>query len=313
MEAAKIPELNMTEETLIHYTACPSCGSANLNEVLSATDHTVSHETFAILECRDCHLRFTQDVPDAASIGHYYRSDDYISHSDTSKGLVNRLYHLIRRQTLSDKRRLILSATRLERGRLLDIGAGTGAFAAYMKQHEWEVTGLEPDETARERADALYNLRLLPAGQLYSLPADSFDAITLWHVLEHVHALHPYLDQLKKLLRKGGRIFIAVPNYTSYDAEVYKSYWAAYDVPRHLYHFSPDAMERLLEQHGLYLQATQPMWFDSFYISMLSEKYKNGRGNVLKAAVTGAWSNLKAFVDKSKCSSQVYVVGKGER
>lgn len=313
MEAAKIPEPDMTEETLIHYTSCPSCGSANLQEALRATDHTVSHATYTIMECGNCCLRFTQDVPDADSIGHYYRSDDYISHSDTSKGLVNRLYHMIRRQTLSDKHRLILSATRLEKGRLLDIGAGTGAFAAYMQQHGWEVTGLEPDETARERADDLYKLRLQPATQLYSLPADSFDAITLWHVLEHVHALHPYLDQLKKLLRKGGRIFIAVPNYTSYDAAVYKSYWAAYDVPRHLYHFSPDAMEGLLKQHGLYLQATQPMWFDSFYISMLSEKYKNGRGNVLKAAVTGAWSNLKAFVDKSKCSSLVYVIGKGDR
>ncbi len=272
-------------------------------------DYTVSHETFAILECRDCHLRFTQDVPDADSIGHYYRSDDYISHSDSSKGIVNRLYHLVRRQTLSEKQRLILSATRLEQGRLLDIGAGTGAWAAYMQEHGWDVTGVEPDETARQRAANLHGIRLLSADQLYSLPADSFDAITLWHVLEHVHALHPYLDQLKKLIRRGGRIFIAVPNYTSYDAAAYKGYWAAYDVPRHLYHFSPYAMEQLLEQHGLHVQATQPMWFDSFYISMLSERYRNGKGNILKAGVTGAISNLKAFVDKSKCSSLIYVVG----
>src|ERR1700729_2628268 len=121
----------MEQEKLIHYTACPSCGSPNLQDALNVEDHTVSHRVFGIVECGDCHLRFTQDVPDAESIGHYYRSDDYISHTDTSKGLVNRLYHLIRKQTLSDKRRLIQAATRLQRGRLLDIGAGTGAFAAH--------------------------------------------------------------------------------------------------------------------------------------------------------------------------------------
>jgi SAM-dependent methyltransferase len=299
----------MQPETLIHYTACPSCGSTQLRLALSAKDYTVSHSPFLIMECGDCLLRFTQDVPDAASIGRYYRSDDYISHSDTSKGLVNRLYHLVRRQTMSEKHRLIIGATRLDEGRLLDIGAGTGTFAAYMKEHKWETTGLEPDETARERAADLHGIRLLPVDELYSLPDESFDAITLWHVLEHVHDLHPYLDQLKKLLRRGGRIFIAVPNYTSYDATAYQGSWAAYDVPRHLYHFCPDAMETLLERHGLHLQATQPMWFDSFYISMLSEKYKNGKGNIVKAGWIGALSNLKAFIDKSKCSSLVYVVG----
>ncbi|HMH20322.1 MAG TPA: class I SAM-dependent methyltransferase [Puia sp.] len=301
----------MQQETLIHYDTCPSCGSPNLAPQFKATDQTVSHTAFLIVECGDCHLRFTQDVPDASSIGHYYRSEDYISHSDTRKGLVNSLYHLVRKQTLSRKHRLIQDSTRLDRGSLLDIGAGTGAFAAYMKQHGWEVNGLEPDESAREVAASRYGLRLLPTEQLGDLLPESFDAITLWHVLEHVHTLHPYLEQLKKLLKREGRIFIAVPNYTSYDAAVYKSHWAAYDVPRHLYHFSPDALRNLLHIHGLKLQATQPMWYDSFYIGLLSEKYRNnGKGNALRAGLIGAVSNLKAFVDKSRCSSLVYVVGK---
>ncbi len=299
----------MQPETLIHYTACPSCGSTDLRKELSAKDHTVSQKEFSIIECGDCHLRFTQDVPDANSIGHYYRSENYISHTNTSKGLVNRLYHLVRKQTLAGKHRLIVTATRREKGKLLDIGAGTGAWAAYMQQRGWEAVGLEPDESAREIAAELHSIRLLPADQLYSLPADSYDAITLWHVLEHVHDLHIYLDQLRKLLRRGGILFIAVPNYTSYDAAHYKRSWAAYDVPRHLYHFSPDAMELLLQQHGFHLQATQPMWFDSFYISMLSEKYRTGNGNIVKAVWTGALSNLKAFVDKSRCSSLIYVIG----
>jgi SAM-dependent methyltransferase len=296
---------------LTHYTTCPSCHSDQLQPALSAVDQTVSHETFSILQCGNCGLRFTQDVPDAGSIGRYYQSDNYISHSNTSKGLVNRLYHMVRRQTLSDKYRLIASAARTRQGKLLDIGAGTGAFVSYMQERGWEVTGLEPDETARRVALNDHKVALLEMDQLFALPPDSFDAITLWHVLEHVHDLHPYMERLKTLVRRNGRIFIAVPNYTSYEAGVYQSFWAAYDVPRHLYHFSPDAMESLLAQHGLQLQYSQPMWYDSIYISMLSEKYRGGgHGNNVKAVLTGLVSNVKAFIDKSKCSSLIYVISK---
>ncbi len=276
---------------------------------LTAIDHTVSHESFAIWQCRQCTLRFTQDVPDAASIGPYYRSDEYISHSNTNKGLVNRLYHLVRNQTLLDKFRLIASATRKRQGKLLDIGAGTGAFVGHMQQNGWEVTGLEPDETAREKARTDHRVVLLGTDELFKLAPDSFDAITLWHVMEHVHDLHPYVEQLKALVRRNGRIFIAIPNYTSYDARVYREAWAAYDVPRHLYHFSPDAMEALLDQHGLQLQYSQPMWYDAIYISMLSEKYR-GKGNAIRAVFNGFSSNARAFVDKAKCSSLIYVVSR---
>jgi SAM-dependent methyltransferase len=300
----------MQQEKLIHYQVCPLCSSTEIAEALTARDHTVSQETFSIWECGDCTLRFTQDVPDAASIGVYYKSEDYISHTNTRKGLVNSLYHMVRRQTLSDKHRLLCSATRLKHGKLLDIGAGTGAFVAHMKENEWDVTGLEPDETARQVALTENNVTLAPVSDFYSLPVDSYDAITLWHVLEHVHDLHSYIGQLARLLKKEGRIFIAVPNYTSHDAAVYRGAWAAYDVPRHLYHFSPDAMEDLLTRHGLQLQVTRPMWYDSFYISMLSEKYRNGKGNMVRAGWTGFISDVRAFVDKSKCSSLIYVIGK---
>ena len=295
---------------LIHYTNCPSCESDNLLPVLSAVDYTVSHETFDILECAQCGLRFTQDVPDAAAIGPYYRSEEYISHSNTSKGLVNSLYHLVRRQTLADKRRLILSATRTRQGRLLDIGAGTGAFAAYMQQNGWEVTGLEPDEVARERALADNKMRLLDTGELFSLPAESYDAITLWHVLEHVHDLHGYIKQIKQLLKPGGCLFIAVPNYTSYDAGYYRQFWAAYDVPRHLYHFSPVAMSRLLQRYQLRITGCRPMWFDSFYVSMLSWSYKTGSNNILRAAWIGLLSNLRTVFNRQRCSSLIYIVKK---
>jgi 2-polyprenyl-3-methyl-5-hydroxy-6-metoxy-1,4-benzoquinol methylase len=300
----------MQQEIPIHYQACPSCNSADIKAALTARDHTVSQKDFAIWECGNCSLRFTQDVPDADTIGPYYKSEDYISHTNTRKGLINNLYHIVRKQTLSGKRRLLSSATRLKRGKMLDLGAGAGSFVAHMAENGWEVTGLEPDETARNIASSQNRTLLLPMSDFYSLAPESYDAITLWHVLEHVHDLHAYVGQLARLLKKEGRIFIAVPNYTSYDAAVYKGTWAAYDVPRHLYHFSPAAMEDLLAKHDLQLQAIRPMWFDSYYISLLSEKYRNGKGNLVKAFLTGFISNLRAFVDKSRCSSLIYVIGK---
>lgn len=300
----------MQQEKLIHYQTCPSCNSTDIAEALTARDYTVSQKIFSIWECSNCTLRFTQGVPDEGSIGPYYRSEDYISHTNTRKGLVNSLYHMVRKQTLSDKRRLLSSATRMKHGKLLDIGAGTGAFVAHMKDNDWDVTGLEPDDKARAIALSENKVQLLPASDLYSLAPDSYDAITLWHVLEHVHDLHTYIGQLARLLKKEGRIFVAVPNYTSYDAAVYDGAWAAYDVPRHLYHFSPDAMESLLAGHGLQLQVTRPMWYDSFYISMLSEKYLKGKSNTAKAVFIGLISDFKAFVDKSRCSSLIYVIGK---
>jgi len=296
---------------LLHYSNCPSCRSERIQPALTAVDHTVSHETFAIWQCEQCTLRFTQDIPDTASIGRYYRSDNYISHSNTSKGLINSLYHMVRKETLAEKYRLVASATRIKQGRLLDIGAGTGAFIAHMQNRGWESIGLEPDSSAREVAQADHQVQLLEIDQLFSLPSDGFDAITLWHVMEHVHDLHGYMEHLKALVRRSGRIFIAVPNYTSYDGSVYRGNWAAYDVPRHLYHFSPAAMQTLLEAHGLQLQGSQPMWYDSYYISLLSEKYRgDGRGNMVRAAVIGFLSNARAFIDKSRCSSLIYVVSK---
>lgn len=298
------------EASSVRYSVCPLCSSPGIQPVLSAKDHTVSGKSFEIWECSACTLRFTQDVPDPSSIGAYYQSENYISHSNTNKGLINRLYHLVRKQTLVNKRRLITGATSLPEGRLLDIGAGTGAFVQYMQTYGWQATGLEPDETARKRAAEAHGAQLLPMEEFKQLEKNSFDAITLWHVLEHVHDLHDYMEQLKAILKPAGRIFIAVPNYTSYDAAVYKGYWAAYDVPRHLYHFSPASMKQLLKLHGLQHHDIEPMWFDGFYISLLSGQYKTGRSNIISGFFTGAVSNLKAMFRTERCSSLIYVIGK---
>jgi SAM-dependent methyltransferase len=295
---------------VITYQQCPVCRGSNLRFSLSAADHTVTKETFEIWECGDCSVRFTQNVPSAAVIGKYYQSPEYISHSNTRKGIVNRLYHWVRSYTLGSKKRLVRKFTTLKTGTLLDVGAGTGAFAATMKKAGWNVTGLEPDETARRNARKQYQLELAPADQLYEQPSEQFDAITMWHVLEHVHDLHGYLSNFERVLKTRGTIIIAVPNYTSFDADIYGEYWAAYDVPRHLYHFSPHSMDILAEQHGMQVVAHQPMWFDSFYVSMLSERYKNGYNNILTAFWNGWLSNWEAFSDVSRCSSVIYVIRK---
>ncbi len=293
---------------MIIYSACPCCKSENIAQALSAKDHTVSNEKFEIWHCNVCTARFTQNVPDKNEIEKYYQSQDYISHTDTKKGFVNSLYHRVRKRTLHGKSKTVEKFTKLSTGKILDIGAGTGAFLNTMNKAGWEVTGIEPDETARENAKKLYGLSLQTPQQLFNLPLQSFDAITMWHVLEHVHELHEYMDQLKDLLKPNGCIFIAVPNYTCYDEKVYKEFWAAYDVPRHLYHFSPKSITQLLLQHGLQLKDIKPMWYDSFYVSMLSEKYKTGKNNFLKALWTGHVSNWKALFNKEKCSSLIYIV-----
>ncbi|MCF6404773.1 class I SAM-dependent methyltransferase [Chitinophaga filiformis] len=290
----------------IYYNACPVCGAGNIHKVLTAKDYTVSGESFDIYHCGHCSGRFTQHVPGPAEIGRYYQSQDYISHSETRKGLINRLYHSVRKITMRSKQNWVKAATGLKQGTLLDIGCGTGAFLHYMKQLGWQVTGLEPDEIARNNAKTLYNIEPLPSSELFSLPAQQFDAITMWHVLEHVHSLHDYLKQIRTLLKPEGSLLIAVPNYTSPDAEHYASFWAAYDVPRHLYHFSPSSMEVLLKQHKIRIVRKHPMVFDGFYVSLLSEKYKTGGNGLFKGFWNGFISYRKGLKNVDRCSSVVY-------
>lgn len=309
--------LNQTKGTLpslmttqIHYTLCPVCGSAGISKVFKVKDNTASQEYFDIYHCRNCQVRFTQNPPSEASIGDYYKSENYISHTDNSNGLINRLYLIVRNISINQKKKLIENITGLEQGNLLDVGSGTGYFAASMKQAGWRVTGLEPDEGARNVAMERHSLALLPGQELFNLPANKFDGITLWHVLEHVHDVKKHIVTFKKLLSDSGKLFIAVPNYTSYDAMSYGPNWAGYDVPRHLYHFTPQTMQWLMKESGLKIVSIKPMWFDSFYVSLLSSKYKNGKPNWIGAFWTGVMSNLKAMSDAKKCSSVIYIISK---
>ncbi len=294
----------------INYQQCPCCGIATITKALSAKDYTVSSKVFDIWHCSNCTLRFTQHVPSINDIGPYYQSTAYVSHSDTNEGFINRVYHMVRNYTLQGKKRLVQKATGLQTGSLLDVGAGTGYFSQTMKQSGWNITALEPDDTARKVALDKYNLQLQNPLELYDLKPAQFDAITMWHVLEHVHDLQGYMEKFHAVLKPGGRLIIAVPNYTSYDALHYREHWAAYDVPRHLYHFSPQSIDTLASLKGFTVKAYKPMWFDSFYVSMLSEQYKNGKGNLLAAIWNGLVSNIKTLGNAKNCSSVVYVLAK---
>ena len=284
---------------------CLVCGSNQFEPFLKCKDYTVSQETFSIVSCKSCGFKFTNPRPDNSVLGNYYKAESYVSHTNSKKGIVNRLYHIVRNYTLGKKLSLISSY--VSRGTILDYGCGTGMFIGACKNAGWETFGMEPDDDARKIASE-QNLNLFSDKDTLQthVSEKQFDAITLWHVLEHVTDVLETLAFFKQKLKPNGVLIIAVPNHVSYDAQYYKEYWAAYDVPRHLHHFELKSMKSLLENAGFQLLETKPMKFDSFYVSMLSEKYKTGSVNLVRAFLTGLKSNLKAK-DNSSYSSTIYI------
>lgn len=266
------------------------------------------------MECLGCGHRFTNPRPSAGAIGPYYKSEDYVSHNDTSKGLLFTLYQSVKSLTLKRKARFIGSLS--QHRSLLDYGAGSGDFAGYMSAQHYSVTAFEPDGDARGLIASKYP-QVDIASSLSDISDSSLGVITLWHVLEHVHFLKDTIQHFHRILKEDGVLIIAVPNCDSYDASFYGAHWAAYDVPRHIYHFRPADMQLLFGQSGFTLTAMHPMWFDSFYVCLLSERYLSVSGKGLpmplqwvRAGLVGLYSNLKAIQATSVCSSVVYVLKK---
>jgi ubiquinone/menaquinone biosynthesis C-methylase UbiE len=284
---------------------CPICSSKEFDTFLQLKDYSISKEPFTIIQCKKCKLKITSPRPNEEDLGKYYESEEYISHSDTSKGIINFLYQKVKSYTLKKKEKLISSFHTSKT--LLDIGCGTGDFLLYCKSKNWKVNGLEPDANARKKAHEKGLENVKDSKDLFSIPEKSFGIITMWHVLEHVSELNKYLKQLYKILQDDGRILIAVPNPDSPDALKYEKYWAAYDVPRHLFHFSKSNIKELSEKHNFSLDEIKPMVFDSFYVSMLSEKHK--KGSLLNASINGLISNVKA-ASQTNHSSLIYILSK---
>jgi SAM-dependent methyltransferase len=287
---------------------CPACGNGTWTDGGQVKDFSISGEWFTLKECSLCHLKATYPQPTEGGIGKYYASQEYISHSDTRAGLINRLYHMAREYMLKKKMNWVRKAAGKESGTLLDVGAGTGHFAHFMQLKGWQVTALEPDEKARKVAAEKLGLYVQPLDSLSDQRVRSYDVITLWHVLEHVHDLSGYMEHFRSILKPDGVLIIAVPNHTSRDAKKYGPKWAAYDVPRHLWHFSPDSMEKLMARHHFTLSEKIPMTLDAFYVSMLSEKYK---GNNVFGSLAGFVSGMQTMVSTSKntdqASSVIYI------
>ncbi len=294
---------------MITLNNCPVCNKTNLKFFLLCKDYTVSNETFQIVSCDACGFKFTNPRPPEDKLGDYYKSEDYISHSDTSKGLISKLYKAVRSYTLRGKVNLIEKHS--VKGNLLDYGCGTGVFLSAAKSSTWNVYGIEPDSGARHLAGKHIGKEVFSdiVSAKSSLTDVSFNCITLWHVLEHVTKLNDTLTWFHSILDKNGILIIAVPNHKSYDARIYSEYWAAFDVPRHLSHFEESTVIDLLSRNGFLHVRSLPMKFDSFYVSMLSEKYKSGSISYIKAFLNGLLSNIKAG-KASDYSSVIYVFKK---
>ncbi|MFK8282389.1 class I SAM-dependent methyltransferase [Capnocytophaga cynodegmi] len=267
-------------------------------------DYSISQEEFELIYDSNSELFKTQPIP--KNLSKYYESDVYISHTDSKKTLFDKVYQAVKNINLKSKIRII-SKYKNQKIQLLDIGAGTGDFVlSCKKQMHWETTGIEPNEKARQLAEKK-QIRLLE--NYDDLKEKPFDVITLWHVLEHIPDLENEIQKINSLLKEDGILIVAVPNYKSWDAQHYKQFWAAYDVPRHLWHFSKTSIQKIFTPKGFQLLEVKPMFFDAFYVSILSEQYKTGKKNFIKGFINGTRSNLYGM-RKKEFSSHIYVLQK---
>jgi len=275
----------------------------NKKHFLTVKDHSVSKEVFELYHDETLDMLITSPQPDLENLGKYYESEDYISHTDNKRSLFEKAYHFVKNIALKNKLNLI-NGEQSNKGKILDIGAGTGDFLLTAKNDGWETVGVEPSDRAKNIA---IQKGISFVDEISVLENNSFDVITMWHVLEHVPNLELQIQELKRLLKPTGTLIVAVPNFKSYDANYYKEFWAAFDVPIHFWHFSKKAIHSLFEKVDMKLEKVLPMKFDSFYVSLLSEKYKTGKMNYISAFFVGLRSNLKASSTK-EYSSHIYVL-----
>lgn len=276
--------------------------SSNTTHFLAVKDYSVSQETFDLLYNQDLDMLITHPQPSLEKLPRYYESVNYISHTDGNKSLFEKMYQFVKSIALKNKLQLINSEA--SKGKILDIGAGVGDFLSVCKNDGWQTVGIEPSEKAKNIAKSK---GVSFVDQLSELENHSFDIITMWHVLEHVPNLEEQISELKRLIKPNGTVIIAVPNFNSFDANYYGKYWAAFDVPIHLWHFSKTAIEKLFAKEKFELKKVLPMKFDSFYVSLLSEKYKTGKMNYLKAFFVG-WKSNRYGSKNSEYSSHIYVL-----
>ena len=296
-------------EQMEKFESCPICDSSELISFVKTKDFTTTGEEFNIDQCSNCRFRFTNPRPSFRESSRYYESPDYISHTDSSQGLLNRLYQLAKSFALKQKIGLVKDLVYQSNAKILDYGCGTGDFLVTAQNNSFNTLGVEPVDSAREKAMEK-GIEVINYEEFYNLQQNSFDIITLWHVLEHVHELDKVMAHLCNLLKPNGYLFIALPNSDSTDSLIYDKFWAAYDVPRHLYHFTPASFSNFVNKYPLKPISKKAMPFDPFYICLLSEKYQSGKGNFLSAFYNGLTGFISGYKNVDKASSIIYILQK---
>jgi SAM-dependent methyltransferase len=289
---------------------CPVCMGQTFVPFQQCEDYTVSHETFQLVTCQHCSFVLTNPRPNEFELSKYYESDNYVSHAKEARSIFDNVYRTIRTFAIQWKVGIVIKQSpSTPKLALLDFGCGTGSFLKQCEQKGWTIAGVEPSDSARSIANTI--LQNTVKKDLSEIP-EQFEAITLWHVLEHVPNLDDVFKALKSKLANDGAMFIAVPNHQSLDAKYYAKHWAGYDVPRHLSHFDKRTMETFIQKHGCKIVDIVPMKLDAYYVSMLSEAYKANTRNLLtllRGAIAGLKSNLSARKN-SEYSSLIYIIKK---
>ena len=287
---------------------CPSCGSEQSKLFLQAPDFRVSQMDFEIHNCLNCGLHYTKAAPSPDTIGSFYKAESYDSHRVDNKSLISRVYRVVRKINVRKKIKWIRRYNN-QQGLVVDYGCGLGHLVAELKNQGYNAKGFEIDGDVRALSRETLTLEIQPLEDFRLLDNASVSVITMWHVLEHVYDLNTDFQHIVDKLAEDGSIFIAVPNFKSYDAKYYKKYWEAYDLPRHLYHFDNESIKRFCSRFGLRLESKIPMRFDSYYVSMRSEKNKKNRF-LLRGVFIGWLSNVLSF--RYGYSSHAYVFKKSK-
>ncbi len=285
---------------------CPFCQSKKTHLHLKLKDYFLTKESFEIYECDECKLLFTTPRPDPSVIGNYYKSENYLSHNEHKKGVVPLIYNQVKKINIRNKYKIACGDTK--NAKLLDFGCGIGDFLKYAQKKGCEINGCDLSEDARKAASEKLGKNICSPEEIYALPDSTFDVITMWHVLEHVYDLKNHVEQMYRLLNTNGKLVLALPNYMSFDAQYYKDKWAAYDVPRHLYHFHKESLENIFKE-GFKLEAIKPMIWDALYISMESEKYLGNHNSFVQGVIVGNKSN-KIASKNGEYSSLIYIFRK---
>ena len=233
-----------------YHVVCNNCGADDTSIVFEGSDwlHAIPGR-FTLVRCRHCGLIYLNPRPTPEGMAAYY-PEDYEAHIGTQKQRLSWIRRLDYEYGIHKRHRAIMRYT--QTGHMLDVGCGSGAFLDGMRQRGWSVAGIEPSDRAAGYAKQTLGLQIQNTVlEDAELAPESFDLVTMWNVLEHLSDPQESLRRVGEALRPDGLLVFAIPNLDSLDRILFKQYWAGYDLPRHLYTFPADVLERMVRAVGL--------------------------------------------------------------